>query len=84
MKFVSTFAFTVRYFVYFCTLFYVVFIYFSVFLGDLEVALFSVLFSVLPVVNDPVVAVVAVVAVFLPAYPTLTVSFVDVPKPIHF
>lgn len=47
-------------------------------------ALFSVLFSVVPVVNDPVVAVVAVVAVFLPAYPTLTVSFVDVPKPMHF
>ena len=46
-------------------------------------ALCSMLLPVVPVVYGYVFAVVAVLIVFVPVYPTLTFSFVDVAKPRH-
>ena len=62
---------------------YVALIYIYIFVGDLEMALFSMLLPVAPVVDGYVLAVVVVLVVFLPAYSTYTFSFVDVAKPKH-
>ena len=52
-------------------------------MGDLETALLSMLFPAVLVVDGPVVIVVAVLVVFVPAYPTFTFSFADDAKPKH-
>ena len=52
-------------------------------MGDLETALFSILFPAVLVVDGPVMVVVAVLGVFVPVYPTFTFSFVDDAKPKH-
>ena len=57
------------------------YIYFYVFVGDLETAVLSILFPAALVVDGSVVVVIAVLAVFVPVYPTLTFSFVDDAKP---
>ena len=57
------------------------YIYLYVFVGDLETAVLSILFPAALVVDGPVVLVIAVLAVFVPVYPTFTFSFVDYAKP---